>query len=118
MTALRVAILGTASSGKSTLAAALAARYRSVWVPEYLREFVDTQGRVPVAEDQFHIASTQVAREEAALAAGLQRESEDVSRIVNRLLFEELEARAIPYLLVSGEADARIAQVGQLLRAP
>src|SRR5471032_1919335 len=137
MTALRVAILGTASSGKSTLAAALAARYRSVWVPEYLREFVDTQGRVPVAEDQFHIASTQVAREEAALAErhrydvtlvcapdipwvadGLQRESEDVSRIVNRLLFEELEARAIPYLLVSGEADARIAQVGQLLRAP
>lgn len=65
---LRVAILGTESSGKSTLAAALAARYNSLWVPEYLREFVDTQGRVPVAQDQFPIASTQAAREDAAAA--------------------------------------------------
>lgn len=169
MTALRVAILGTASSGKSTLAAALAARYDTVWVPEYLREFVDAQGRVPVAEDQFHIASTQVAREDAALAGanrylfcdttplmtaiysrhyfhgidaqlaalvarhrydvtlvcapdipwvadGLQRESEDVSRIVNRMLFEELQARAIPYALVSGDAAARLSKVEQLLQ--
>ena len=49
---VRVAILGAESSGKSTLAAALAERYGTVWVPEYLREFVETQGRVPVAADQ------------------------------------------------------------------
>lgn len=169
MTAARVAILGTASSGKSTLAAALATRYQTVWVREYLREFVDVQGRVPVAADQFPIASMQVAREDAALAGarrylfcdttplmtaiysrhyfhgidaqlaalvarhrydftlvcapdipwvadGLQRESEDVSRIVNAMLFEELEARAIPYLLVSGSLDARLAQVEELLQ--
>lgn len=171
MTARRVAILGTASSGKSTLAAALASRYNAVWVPEYLREFVDTRQRVPVSEDQFHIASTQVAREDAALAGagpqlkylfcdttplmtaiysrhyfhgvdaqlaalvarhcydvtlvcapdipwvadGLQRESEDVSRVVNRMLFEELAARAIPYLLVSGDAATRLSQVERLL---
>ncbi|MDC8756131.1 ATP-binding protein [Janthinobacterium fluminis] len=63
---VRVAILGAESSGKSTLAAALAARYGTVWVPEYLREFVETRQRVPVAGDQFFIASTQVARERAA----------------------------------------------------
>lgn len=63
---LRVAILGAESSGKSTLAAALAERHDTVWVPEYLREFVETRGRVPVAGDQFFIASTQVAREDAA----------------------------------------------------
>ena len=62
----KVAILGTASSGKSTLAGALAGRYQTLWVPEYLREFVDTAGRVPVAGDQFHIAATQRAREDAA----------------------------------------------------
>ena len=168
MRPLRVAILGAASSGKSTLAAALAARYGTVWVPEYLREFVDTQARVPVAEDQFHIASTQVAREAAALAgagqylfcdttplmtavysrhyfhgidaqlaalvarhrydytlvcapdipwvADLQREPEDVCRIIDGMLFEELEARAIPYLLVSGDTEARLSQVEQLLQ--
>lgn len=65
---LRVAILGAESSGKSTLAAALAERHGTVWVPEYLREFVETRGRVPVAQDQFFIASTQLAREREASA--------------------------------------------------
>ena len=65
MKLLKVAILGTESSGKSTLAAALAARHRTVWVPEYLREFCDTRQSVPVSTDQFHIATTQVAREDA-----------------------------------------------------
>ncbi|MES2018843.1 MAG: ATP-binding protein [Pseudomonadota bacterium] len=64
----RVAILGAESSGKSTLAAALAAQYGTLWVPEYLREFVETEGRVPVEEDQCGIARTQMAREDAAAA--------------------------------------------------
>ncbi|MRV75890.1 AAA family ATPase [Duganella sp. FT92W] len=64
----RVAIVGAASAGKSTLAARLAAHYGTVWVPEYLREFVDVHGRMPVAADQIAIARTQVAREQAALA--------------------------------------------------
>lgn len=64
---LRVAILGTASSGKTTLAAALAREYHTVWVPEYLREFVDVEQRIPVATDQIHIARTQRAREDAVV---------------------------------------------------
>lgn len=64
----RVAILGAESTGKSTLAEALATHYDTVWVPEYLREFVETHGRTPRADEQFHIAATQVAREEAAQA--------------------------------------------------
>jgi NadR type nicotinamide-nucleotide adenylyltransferase len=64
----RVAILGAESSGKSTLASALAARYHTLWVPEYLREFVDTHQRVPQEGDQFAIARTQMAREDAAAA--------------------------------------------------
>lgn len=66
----RVAILGAASSGKTTLAQALAQRYGVSWVPEYLREFCDVRQDVPVAGDQFHIATTQVAREEALAAQG------------------------------------------------
>jgi NadR type nicotinamide-nucleotide adenylyltransferase len=64
----RVAILGAESSGKSTLAEALAAHYGTVWVPEYLREFVETEGRVPFEEEQAGIARTQLAREQAAVA--------------------------------------------------
>lgn len=59
----RVAILGAESTGKSTLAAALAARYDTIWVPEYLREFVDAHGRVPQEQEQYFIAATQRDRE-------------------------------------------------------
>jgi NadR type nicotinamide-nucleotide adenylyltransferase len=62
----RVAILGAESSGKSTLAAALAVHYGTVWVPEYLREFVETHARVPDEVDQYPIARTQLEREDAA----------------------------------------------------
>jgi NadR type nicotinamide-nucleotide adenylyltransferase len=66
MSVLRVAILGAESSGKSTLAASLAEALNTLWVPEYLREFVETTGRVPREEDQFGIARTQREREDAA----------------------------------------------------
>ena len=68
MPVLRVALLGAESSGKSTLSEALAVHYGTVWVPEYLREFVDTQGRVPYEHDQFGIARTQREREQGAMA--------------------------------------------------
>jgi NadR type nicotinamide-nucleotide adenylyltransferase len=64
--AARIAILGAESSGKSTLAAALAIRYDTIWVPEYLREFVERQGRVPFEHDQFGIAQLQLQHEDAA----------------------------------------------------
>jgi NadR type nicotinamide-nucleotide adenylyltransferase len=64
----RVGIIGGESTGKSTLAIALAAHYQTVWVPEYLREFVDTHQRTPLAHEQFGIASEQVARENVKLS--------------------------------------------------
>jgi len=65
----RIAILGAESTGKSTLAPKLAARYGTLWVPEYLREFVETQQRVPFEDDQLGIARTQRAREDAMAAS-------------------------------------------------
>jgi NadR type nicotinamide-nucleotide adenylyltransferase len=62
----RVAILGAESSGKSTLAAALAQRHCTLWVPEYLREFVDRAQRTPREEEQVAIAATQIEREDSA----------------------------------------------------
>lgn len=60
---LRIAILGAEATGKSTLAAELAAHYHTLWVPEYLREFVETTQRPPVAAEQLLIATTQLRRE-------------------------------------------------------
>jgi NadR type nicotinamide-nucleotide adenylyltransferase len=66
MSMRRIAILGAESTGKSTLATALAKRYDTIWVPEYLREFVEAEARVPYEHDQLEIARTQLARESAA----------------------------------------------------
>jgi NadR type nicotinamide-nucleotide adenylyltransferase len=68
MSVRRIAVLGAESSGKSTLCEALARRYDTLWVPEYLREFVEVKGRVPFEDDQYGIARTQLAREDAAAA--------------------------------------------------
>jgi nicotinamide riboside kinase len=73
--ALRIAIVGAESTGKTALAQALAARLadktalRVSWVPEWLRQWCDAHGRTPQAHEQAGIARAQHARIEAAAAA-------------------------------------------------
>lgn len=60
----RIGILGGESSGKTTLAAALAARLNAQWAPEYGRElWIEKSGGL-VFDDLRRIAEVQVAREE------------------------------------------------------
>ncbi len=59
----RIAILGGESSGKTSLARALAERLETVWAPEYGREYwVEKEGLLAF-DDMLHIAQAQVARE-------------------------------------------------------
>ena len=61
-----ICLLGGESSGKTTLAAALAETLKTHWVPEYGRElWALKQGQLQF-EDMLAIARTQVAREEAS----------------------------------------------------
>jgi NadR type nicotinamide-nucleotide adenylyltransferase len=60
----RVLLLGGESSGKTTLAAALAAADGTAWVPEYGRELWEARGGRLVEADMLAIAREQVAREE------------------------------------------------------
>jgi NadR type nicotinamide-nucleotide adenylyltransferase len=60
----RVAILGGESSGKTSLAQALAERFDTAWVPEYGRElWMQRDGRLR-RDDFLRIARTQAAREQ------------------------------------------------------
>ena len=52
----KVVIMGAASTGKTTLAQALAENYQTVWVAEYLRQFVDEKGAPPEENDVHTIA--------------------------------------------------------------
>ena len=66
-------LLGAECTGKTTLALALAAHWQSagydaVAVPEYLRQWCQTQSRTPLAHEQAHIAHTQQQRIDLAAA--------------------------------------------------
>ena len=65
---LRVVLTGAESTGKTTLAAALAAHYETVFAPEYLRKFVDTKGSLPVESDTDSIARGHLQQEQHYLA--------------------------------------------------
>jgi HTH-type transcriptional repressor of NAD biosynthesis genes len=61
----RACILGGESSGKTTLARALAAHLGTAWAPEYGRELWERQAGVLAYADMVHIGAAQLAREEA-----------------------------------------------------
>ncbi len=62
-----ICLIGAESTGKTTLAQALAAHFNCPWVPEYLREFCKSCGRTPKRDEQSLILETQVIHESAAL---------------------------------------------------
>ena len=62
----RICLLGGESSGKSTLAKALAEHFNTKFVPEYGRELWEHKKGNLVFEDMLHIAQEQIAREEQA----------------------------------------------------
>ncbi len=65
---LRIVLFGPESTGKTSLAAKLAAHFGEPWSPEFVREFWDTHGGVITAADLEAIARGQVAGEDAAVA--------------------------------------------------
>jgi HTH-type transcriptional regulator, transcriptional repressor of NAD biosynthesis genes len=78
--ARRVCIFGPESTGKSTLAARLAAHYQTQWVPEYARTLLESRTERATAEDMPAIVRGQLASEEA------------LARGANRLLFCDTDA--------------------------
>lgn len=73
MLPLRIAITGTESTGKSTLAAALAEHYQTVFVPEYARQYIDEIQRPYALADIEIIARQQMAMEDNMAAQTTSR---------------------------------------------
>jgi NadR type nicotinamide-nucleotide adenylyltransferase len=64
----RVAVFGTESTGKTTLAQRLAGRFGEPWAPEFVREFWDLRAGKITAEDLGTVALGQMANEDRAVA--------------------------------------------------
>lgn len=103
--AVRIAIVGAESTGKTTLAATLAPRLaadsglRVAWVPELLREWCDRAGRTPQAHEQEAILLAHHERIETAAADNdvvVCDTTALMTSIYSRLLFDDrsLEERA------------------------
>jgi NadR type nicotinamide-nucleotide adenylyltransferase len=61
---IKAAITGPESTGKSTLASTLAQYYKTVWVPEYAREYLNKLKRPYTFEDVEKIAAKQIELED------------------------------------------------------
>ena len=66
--AKKVAVVGPECTGKSSLSAFLADHFRTSWVPEYAREYLDNLGRPYQQEDLLKIARGQLALEDKLAA--------------------------------------------------
>ena len=60
---LKIAILGPESTGKTVLAEQLAAYFKSQWVPEYAREYVEKLASPYGFDDICYIAKKQIQKE-------------------------------------------------------
>ena len=64
----KIVIIGPESTGKSTLCGQLAAHYKTLWCPEYAREYLLKHGKDYNYEDLLTIAKGQVALEDEYVA--------------------------------------------------
>lgn len=100
----RVVLTGSESTGKTTLAARLAAHFGVEWVPEYVREFVERKGAAPDFADHAEIARGQVVLEDryVARASGLLVQDTDV--LSTAVYAEHYFERSLPWLFEMAHA--------------
>ena len=100
----KVIITGPESSGKTTLAAALAAHYGTPWVPEYARTYLDQLDRPYREADLLEIAQGQVRQEEAAARSKPNLLLCDTSLLVIKIWSDYRYGRCHPWI------EAQLAQ--------
>ncbi|MFM8962387.1 MAG: AAA family ATPase [Sphingomonadales bacterium] len=85
----KIVVLGPESTGKSTLCAALAAHYQTIWTPEYARAFLSKNGTKYTYDDLLTIAKGQILKDEEALAS-LNKNTVDqpTPKISNKLILD------------------------------
>jgi len=84
----KIVVLGPESTGKSTLCAALAAHYQTIWTPEYARQYLTSHGTKYTYDDLLTIAKGQIENEDNAI------------RLVQHQIAEQPASKNTPKLIV------------------
>jgi len=87
-TILKIAITGPESTGKSQLAEELAEHYKTVFVPEYARGYIDRLDRPYNREDILEIARGQIREEERGIKRATRLLFCDTELIVTKIWSE------------------------------
>ena len=106
----RIVLFGTESTGKTTLAQRLAARFGEPWSEEFVREFWEIRGGKITAEDLGTIALGQLANEDRAIAAARRAVFFDTELLTCTLWDDVLFPGACPPW-VRTEAEERAREV-------
>lgn len=94
----RIALIGPESSGKTTLCIQLAAHYKTVWVHEYARTFMENLSRAYTYEDVAHCAQEQMKAEDAMAEKAKSFLFCDTELINYKVWFED-KFQKVPYWL-------------------
>jgi NadR type nicotinamide-nucleotide adenylyltransferase len=85
----KIVVLGPESTGKSTLCAALAAHYQTIWTPEYARQYLSEHGTKYNYDDLLAIAKGQIANEEKSIELVHQYNTDhQVQATTNKLIVD------------------------------
>ncbi|MBK7409171.1 MAG: ATP-binding protein [Saprospirales bacterium] len=96
---LRIAITGPESTGKTTLAQALADHFQTVWTPEYARTYLDTLDRAYAFNDLEQIARGQLKWEAEYGAKARRFLFCDTDLLVLKVWSEYKYGRCAPFIL-------------------
>ncbi len=96
---MRVSLTGPESTGKSSLAAELAAHYGTAWVPEYARQYLTEKGLFYTLADLEHIAQGQLGTEDLAAAYATNLLFCDTDLLVLKIWAENAFGQCPPGLL-------------------
>jgi len=96
---IRIVITGPESSGKSTLAKKLAAHYKTIWIAEYAREYIDNLDRDYNYDDILEIARGQISREKEKTEKANKFLFCDTGLIVPKIWCEVKYGKCHPWIL-------------------
>jgi len=99
MSVKKIVVVGSESSGKSSISEVLANALNTVWVPEYAREYLETLGRPYTEEDHLIMAKKQVSNEDELLPKANKYLICDTDLYVIKVWGEDKYGRCHPWIL-------------------